>query len=327
MNTPARRLDPIAERAIDWLLRLDSDSATAEDHSAFEAWLDADPRHRNAWQTISGLLHQPIATLREAESHLPGQRRAARLALTTPQRRKALRNSAVALLLMSLGGYALNRQHPLGTLVADLHTATGERRQVQLADGSTLVLNARSAVDVEYSASMRLLRLRKGEILIHTAPDPTRPLVVQTLHGQARALGTRFSVRQLDTHSELAVLEHRVQLIATNGAQQVFDAGSTARFDGTRIQPLAASAATHAAWAGGQLDVRDQPLGEVVNALRPYKRGYLRVSPQAAALRVYGVFPLDDPDATLLSLAETQPIAIRRYGALVTLIEHRSKIE
>lgn len=327
MNTSARRLDPIAERAIDWLVRLDSGSATAEDRSAFEAWLDADPRHRNAWQTISGLLQQPVATLREAENHLPGQRHAARLALTAPQRRKALRNSAAALLLVSLGGYALNRQHPLGTLVADLHTATGERRQVQLADGSTLRLNARSAVDVEYSASMRLLRLRKGEILIHTAPDPARPFVVQTPHGQARALGTRFSVRRLDAHSELAVLEHRVQLTATNGAQQVFDAGSTARFDGTRIQPLAASAATRAAWADGQLDVRDQALGEVIDALRPYKRGHLRVSLQAAALRVYGVFPLDDPDAALLALAETQPIAIRRYGALVTLVEHRGESE
>ncbi|ENO90105.1 FecR/PupR family sigma factor regulator [Thauera linaloolentis] len=65
MNTPARRLDPIAERAIDWLVRLDSGSATAEERSAFEAWLDADPRHNNTWQAISGLLHPPIAALRE----------------------------------------------------------------------------------------------------------------------------------------------------------------------------------------------------------------------------------------------------------------------
>ncbi|THF60708.1 FecR domain-containing protein [Pseudothauera rhizosphaerae] len=328
MNASASRpLDPVAERAIDWLVRLGSGNATAGDRTAFDAWLAADPRHQHAWRTISGLLDQPIAALKEAETRLPGQRRAARLALTAPERRKALRNSAAALLLLGLGGYALDRQQSLTALTADLRTTTGERREVRLADGSTLVLNARSAVDIEFSAQTRLLRLREGEILIHTAPDPARPLIVHTAHGQARALGTRFAVRRQDGHSELAVLEHRVQLTAVNGAQRTFDAGMSARFGPAGIEPLSDPAAARAAWADGQLDVRDRPLGEVIDALRPYKRGYLRVSPQAAGLRVFGVFPLDDPDAALLSLAETQPIAIRRYGPLLTLVEHRSENE
>lgn len=321
----ARNPDPVAERAIDWLVRLDSGSASAGDRAAFAAWLDADPRHRNAWRTISGLLDQPVAVLKEAEARLPGQRRAARRALTAPARRKALRNSAAALLLLGLGSYALNRQQPLGGLIADLHTATGERRQVQLADGSTLILNARSAVDIDFSKETRHLRLRRGEILVQTAVDRSRPLIVQTEHGQARALGTRFAVRLQDDHSELAVLEHRVQLTAADGSQQVFAAGSAARYNGSGIRSIAGPATPLAAWADGQLDVRDRPLAEVIAALRPYKRGYLRVSPQAAALRVYGVFPLDDPDAALLSLAETQPIALRRYGPWLTLVEHRDE--
>lgn len=320
-----RLLDPVAETAIDWLVRLDSGQASDEERAAFAEWLDADLRHRNAWQAISGLLDTPVAVLREAEIRLPGQGRAARQALTAPARRKALLNGTVTLLLLGLGGFALHRQHPLSGLVADLRTATGERRELRLADGSTLILNARSAVDVEFSEKTRLLRLRQGEILVHTAADRNRPLIVRTEHGEARALGTRFSVRLADEHSELAVLEHRVQLTAGDGSQQIFAADSSARFSATGIEASAASAAPLAAWADGQLDVRDRPLGEIVAALRAYKRGYLRVSPQAAALRVYGVFPLDDPDATLHALAETQPIVIRQYGALLTLLEHRNE--
>ena len=327
MSTATRKLDPVAERAIDWLVRLDSGDASAADHAAFAQWLNADPRHQHAWRTISGLLDQPVAALQNAEAVLPGQRRAARQALTAPARRKALRSSAAALLLVGLGSYLLNRQQPLTELIADLRTATGERRQVQLADGSTLTLNARSAVDVDFSAQTRLLHLRRGEVLIHTAVDHTRPLIVHTVHGLARALGTRFSVRLQDDHSELAVLEHSVRLTAANGSEQTFSAGSAARYTASHIQPLPGLAAPLAAWSDGLLDIRDRPLAEVIAALRPYKRGYLRVSPQAAALRVYGVFPLDDPDATLLSLAETQPIAIRRYGPLLTMVEHRSEIQ
>lgn len=327
MSTASRKLDPIAERAIDWLVRLDSGDASAAERAAFAQWLNADPRHQHAWRTISGLLDQPVAALQNAEAVLPGQRRAARQALTAPARRKALRNTAAVLLLVGPGSYLLNRQQPLTGLIADLRTATGERRQVQLADGSTLTLNARSAVDVDFSAQARLLHLRRGEVLIHTAVDPTRPLIVHTVHGLARALGTRFSVRLQDDHSELAVLEHSVQLTAANGSEQTFSAGSAARYTASHIQPLPGLAAPLAAWSDGLLDIRDRPLAEVIAALRPYKRGYLRVSPQAAALRVYGVFPLDAPDATLLSLAETQPIAIRRYGPLLTLVEHRNEFQ
>ncbi len=321
----SRQLDPIAEAAIDWLVRLDSGSASAEDRAAFANWLKADPRHETAWVSISGLLSQPLATLKDADARLPGQCHAVRQALTAPARRKALRNSAVSLLLIGLGSYALSRQPPLTGLLADVHTGTGERRQVQLADGSMLILNARSAVDIEFSEHTRLLRLRRGEILVHTAVDRSRPLIVRTEHGEARALGTRFAVQLRDEHSQLAVLEHSVQVTTAAGSQQIFAAARAARYTASDIQPLAAAAAPLAVWADGQLDVRDRPLGEVIAALRPYKRGHLRISPQAAALRVYGVFPLDDPEAVLLSLAETQPIAIRRYGPWLSLVEHRDE--
>ncbi|NMG66123.1 DUF4880 domain-containing protein [Azoarcus indigens] len=322
----ARQLDPIAEAAIDWLVRLDSGTAGADDHAAFARWLHADPRHEAVWRTISGLLDQPLAAIKDADTRLPGQRHAAHRALTAPARRKALRRGTAMLLLLGLGSYALNRQQPLLGLSADVHTATGERRQVQLADGSTLILNARSAVDIEFSAQTRLLRLRRGTLLIHTAADRQRPLIVATEHGEARALGTRFAVQLQDNHSELAVLEHSVRLTTADGSEQTFAAGSAARYDASGIHPMAESAAPLAAWADGQLDVRDRPLAELIAALRPYKRGYLQVSPQAAVLRVFGVFPLDDPDATLHALAETQPIAIRRYGPWLTVVEHQNEI-
>lgn len=321
----ARQLDPIAAAAIDWLVRLDSGSSSAEERAAFTRWLDADPRHQAVWQKISGLLDQPVAAIKAAEIQLPGQRRAARRVLTAPARRKALRNSAATLLLLGLGSHALNRQLPLTDLLADLHTATGERRQVRLADGSTLILNARSAVDIQFNEKTRLLHLHRGEILIQTAVDRNRPLIIRTEHGEARALGTRFAVQLQDDYSELAVLEHSVQLTTADGCRQTFTAGSAARYDATGIRPLPDPAAPLAAWSDGQLDVRDRPLAEVIAALRPYLRAYLRVSPRASTLRIFGVFPLDDPEATLRSLAETQPIAIRRYGALLTLVEHRDE--
>lgn len=324
MNAAA--LDPIAEAAIDWLVRLNSGCVGADEQLAFARWLQADPRHEAVWREMAGVLEQPVAAIRQAEARQPGQQRAAHLVLGAPARRKALRSSAAGLLLLGLGGYVLHRQQPLEALLADMHTATGERRRAVLADGSVLLLDARSAVNIDFGAQVRLLNLRQGQILVEAAAAPGRPLIVRTEHGEARALGTRFVVRRGEAGSELAVLDHSVQLTAANGSRHNFAAGRAARYDAQGIVPLADSAAALAAWSQGLLDVRDRPMGEVIAALRSYQRGYLRISPQAAALRVFGVFPLDDPDATLASLAETQPIVIRRFAGLLTRIEHRNEI-
>ncbi len=64
----------------------------------------------------------------------------------------------------------------------------------------------------------------------------------------------------------------------------------------------------------------DDPLEHVVDALRPYSRGFVRVAPEVRDLRVQGVFPLNDPDRVFTALAETLPIRVDRYSPWLTLI-------
>ena len=47
------------------------------------------------------------------------------------------------------------RHVPLSGLLADHATRTGERRSVTLPDGSRVVLNTRSAIDVEFDEQRR----------------------------------------------------------------------------------------------------------------------------------------------------------------------------
>uniref|UniRef100_A0A1I8ADV8 Sigma-70 family RNA polymerase sigma factor n=1 Tax=Steinernema glaseri TaxID=37863 RepID=A0A1I8ADV8_9BILA len=88
--------------------------------------------------------------------------------------------------------------------MADLRTRTGEQRQAALADGTLLVLDTDTALDVLFNASTRLLVLRAGEVHVTTGKD-SRPLLVRSAQGDLRALGTRFAVRQLDGLTRLSV--------------------------------------------------------------------------------------------------------------------------
>ncbi|MNE40911.1 fec operon regulator FecR [compost metagenome] len=64
----------------------------------------------------------------------------------------------------------------------------------------------------------------------------------------------------------------------------------------------------------------DEPLHAVLDALRPYQRGYIRVAPAVRDIRVQGVFPLDQPQQALAALAEALPISVERYGPWLMMI-------
>lgn len=56
------------------------------------------------------------------------------------------------------------------------------------------------------------------------------------------------------------------------------------------------------------------PAGEVLEALRAYRRGIISVADDAAALRVSGIYPLDDSGAALALLEQSLPIRLDYHG-------------
>jgi len=89
-------------------------------------------------------------------------------------------------------------------------TGTGEQHSVVLRDGSTLNLNSRSTVRIQYSSHERVVDLLEGQALFEVAQDAARPFVVRTGSTQVRAIGTEFDVYRKTTGTVVTVLEGRV---------------------------------------------------------------------------------------------------------------------
>jgi len=312
------RLDPVSEQAIDWMVRLRAGTPDARLQERFNAWLALDPAHAQAWSRLQERLGGSWNTLRALDKRLPGD---ARQVLLQPQgsRRDVLR--AIGGLGLLGGGLWLAARSPLGdNLLADLHTARGQRQAFTLADGSRLSLNAQSAVDVQFDQQQRLIILRHGELVIQVAADAQRPLRVRTVQGSVQALGTRFLVSQEPQATRVVVLEHSVQATLRNGVQHTVLEGQAVMLHADRIEPLAGNQGYRADWLAGHLSVLDDSLEQVVNALRPYSRGFVRVAPQVRDLRVQGVLPLNDPHRAFAALTETLPIRVDHYSPWLTLI-------
>lgn len=302
--------DPVREQAFEWQVALWSGETSRDEYAAFERWLEADPAHAQAWEQIRGL-----------DQRLQGLPRGVAGDLLRTRHRGASRRQVLRAISLVAGTGALAyavRESPSWTLAtADHHTARGERRQLALPDGTLLVLNTATAIDVHFDARERRISLRAGEAHITTAPDPSgtaRPFLVETRHGSVRPVGTRFTVR-LDAERTLAtVTEGAVQLASRQApdAAVLVSAGQQASFTDRTVHSPGPAAPMGGAWVRGLLVAEHMRLSDFLAELGRYRNGLLRCDEAVAGLQLSGVYPLEDTDRILEALPKALPVRVRR---------------
>lgn len=313
------RIDPhILGEAADWLVQLQSGSATEDDHRAVQAWCQRSAEHAQAWQRAEALL----GDFRRLPTPVAGQTLRRLSQQGSVSRRQAMQRLGL-LLLGAPAAWLAWRETPWQQWRADARTAVGEQRPLTLADGSQVLLNTDSAINIDFNAQARHIELLAGEILVTTAKD-ARPLRVRTLHGQAQALGTRFSVRLDGPLTRVAVLEGAVDAQPLHGSGHLLlQARQRSAFDATRVQPAMALDSDALAWQHGMLLARGMRLADLLQELGRYRPGLLRCHPAVAELRVSGAFPVTDSDASLRLLGETLPVAIHGLTRYWVTVEPR----
>ncbi|UVM17642.1 FecR family protein [Pseudomonas sp. B21-023] len=305
--------DPVGEQAASWFARAQDAPHDNAVQSALQAWLTQHPRHRQEYERL--------AQLWRAADFIPRQRLEA---LCQPEpvrqlpRRRLLRQAlaaGVAMVALGLGwtGWQyqqLNHQDMLGT-------GLGERRQVELPDGSRLELNSATQVQVMFSPGQRHVRLDAGEAMFIVAHDSGRPFVVSTAQGNVTVTGTRFDVRQDPNRTRVAVEQGAVKVQGAAESLALLTAGQGSHIDaqGKVAAPYAIDAKALTAWRQGKLVFDNAPLSDVVAEVSRYRARPLHVaSGKAAALRLSSTFSTDDPDALLRALPSILPVRVKNLA-------------
>src|SRR5450830_1884649 len=259
--------DDIVMVAIDWMVKLQSGAATEQEREACRRWRAEEARHEQAWQRLQSLSDR-VATLPRALAHGSigaGDTR------QHHNRRFALKTLCVALGvgLVAAGGRDVVSWR---ALMAEYSTEAGEHRRLVLADGTAVELNTATAIDTAFDEQRRIVRLHRGEVLVTTAKENDRayrPFVLHTRLGQARALGTRFQVRDSEAGMRVAVFEGAVEFQPDGVARAIrIDAGRQGLFDRHGLLGGLSPAKEEAvAWTDGVIVAERMQLGELVAEL------------------------------------------------------------
>lgn len=236
------------------------------------------------------------------------------------QRRMAMRSLMLIMGTGSLGwlGYRSGLDNVIDLAMAGHSSQTGEISTLNLPDGTQVILNTASAIDVEFSATERLIVLRHGEIMVQTAKtaehrEQTRPFIVQTEHGRIQALGTRFSVREFSDKIRVNVYQHSVRVTTNTGEQQLCPIGHSVNFTAQHVfEPI--NDTDNDSWTTQMLSVNDMPLTEFVNEVSRYRIGVVRCHASLAKYHISGAFNTGDTEQIFRAIEKSFPIKINRYS-------------
>lgn len=318
----------LREIAAQWTVRRDRGLSAAESVE-FELWLAADPRHAAVMRRSSSAW-----SLLDRVPDIAAQRSllAARQARVRRQRFTFFGSLAAAAVLTvaALGWWQTSSRPSLASPVSTL-VAAGPR-EVVLADGTSVKLNAGGEIIEEYEAAERRVRLTRGEAHFNVTKDKARPFIVVAGGVRVRAVGTAFNVNFQSSRVEVLVTEGIVRLatapdVNAGGSptpatpQPELGAGEYAVVETspaaiaptlapapaivvTRLDPVAISKTL--AWHENVVRLGGATLAELASEFeRRFGQKVQFAEPDIAQLRAGGRVPGDDPEAVARLLATT----------------------
>jgi transmembrane sensor len=287
-------IDAVASQ---WAVRLDAGDLSQAEQATLDAWLTADPRHEGALARAEAVWFDldRVSALSRAAAVAPRPRPARfqhwRLAATL----------AVCVATASVSGaVAYDR------LQGREATSVGEIRHIVLDDGTSLVLDTASVVQIKYVRGERRVIVRRGNAAFQVATSDPRPFVVKAQNLKFDGAGANFSVGVQADDVAVNVADGRVKAARRTSAGgwetcYLGRSGQLVVADDIPMKPRKVSDAKMArelSWRRGVLMFDGERLSEAAQELNRYSRVPIVIEDPTLAGRTFvGAFEVGDSRA------------------------------
>ena len=306
--------DDIWNNALEWHSAQQQDDC---DWDGFTAWLEADARHRAAFDEVA-LLEDSLARACPAlQSILPSdsdEATAKKSVWRNPWAGLGAGAAAAAIALLAVPMLATG-----GGQIA-YQTGPSQTRSIDLADGSHVQLAAASSL-VMGKGGVREMTL-KGTAWFDIPHNPSRTLVIHAGDFRVTDIGTKFEMDSTDHNLRVAIAEGAVSIASDSLPQPVrLKAGqrfmTVADLDIAEIGPV--DPRDVGSWRQGRLVYQNAPLSLVAADINRYAPTKVSVDPAIAGRRFSGVLSIGDGSALVGNLQQFMGLSARKQGDGVRL--------
>lgn len=315
--------EALRDDAVAWLVRVQSDQATADDWAALTVWLEASEDHLDAFEAVERVAAEltdraaeiALALSLAAPTVVPFRRR------VSPPAWSALFAAAAAIVAL-VAGPALWRSYQGAPTTYE--TGPGQTRQIALADGTRITLDAASKLTVRLGWRTRRVEMAEAQATFDVAKDPGRPFLIGVGDQQVRVVGTEFNIRHYDKTVRVTVrrgiVEVRQLALGATPVARLVAGQSLSHLEGaTRSVQTTVDPTPAFAWTQGRLVCDDETLGEMVAYLNRRYPIPIKVSPALADKRFSGVLELGEQDLVVKRLAGYFSLSVHRTDRQIEL--------
>jgi transmembrane sensor len=275
-----RIADQIADQAIVW--HLSHDSMDAQAWHRFVEWLEADPRHAEAYDRIAladGLVGEMPARLPEPANDrgVPGW------GLGRWMGSVAACAAAVAAVMV---------MQPSAPDIFTVQTALGETKQLALGEGSRVEISGGTRLSFDRNHP-RQVTVERGEALFHVRHDAADPFTVRSGALEVQDVGTVFNVARDGRHFSVAVAEGSV-LFQPRAEAVTLAAGAalTIDEDGQAPRVLKIDPELVGGWRIGRLAYSGTPVPQILREIERLYGTKVVADHGLSARRVTGIITL-----------------------------------
>lgn len=298
----------IDDAAVDWAAKAERGLTEAE-RVALDQWLAGDPRRlgafvraQAAWmhaERAGALGSMPEGNALELAPDASGDQP------TTKHLTRRMLLGGGAAVAASITAVVLVGRERFRTLGSGL----GEVRKLALADGTTLMLDTSTTVEVAENSRDRKLSLTSGRLFLDVRRSEVRPFVLEAAGLVMKMAEGAFSVQSISdlplvalvTRGKLAVsvgesffgTTHRLEL----SDNQKLSLSPGATLPRAAVRPIAADERDQLlAWRDGMLSFGGEALATAVRAFDRYSPTRIVIAdPELGRQRITGLFKADDP--------------------------------
>ncbi|WP_426030198.1 FecR family protein [Caulobacter sp. DWP3-1-3b2] len=311
----------LRDDAVAWLVRVQSDQAGADDWAALTAWLEASDDHLVAFEQVEAV----AAELSERAPEISPALKPATSRVVPLRRRAALpvwsAAAAAAVIALVVGQMAWRGYQGTPTVY---QTRPGETREVALADGTHIRMDAASTLTVRLGWRARRVEMAEAQATFDVAKDPGRAFLISVGDQQVRVVGTEFNIRHYDKSVRVTVrrgiVEVRQLALGQTPVARLVAGQSLSHVEGAPRSVQTATDPNPAfAWTEGRMVCDDETLGDMIAYLNRRYPVPIKISPALAGKRFSGVLELGDENLVIKRLASYFSLSVHRIDSTIEL--------
>jgi transmembrane sensor len=296
-----------------WIARLRDERRGPEVETELREWLGESEEHQRAFNRMTQVWQQAGKIRMRSQTDVSTAKRRSRFAPWAA--------ALAAALVLAVITSVYWRDNALTTTV-------GQQEVHMLRDGTRVLLNTDTRIEVNYDEHFRRVRLVRGEARFDVSKRPAWPFLVSVGDQEIRALGTSFIVRH-DSDQDLSVtlVEGRISVATVAGNNETSQA-TQVLIPGQRLVISRRHAPSVdqpelrrvTAWERGRVEFDATPLEEATTEMNRYAATRLLVADtEVAQLRIGGVFRAGDSEEFVKIVTAAFGLHAKRNGATIVL--------